>query len=129
MDLYITYSSWPMSCLLPEATAADARFHVFPFPVELAERRPEQSAFPRCSKELKIPARPRVEEVEEGGKGAAWQKKKEASADKAFDIRLIVDAADRAGTRRQGGDSAIYDVDGDSSLKVEPWPVAKLNPA
>lgn len=52
----------------------------------------------------------------------------EANADKALDIRLMLEAADRTRAHVEGR-SAIYDGDGDSSLKVEPWAVAKLNPA
>lgn len=51
----------------------------------------------------------------------------ERDADKAFDIRLIAKAADR-GCAGRGG-RLVYTRDGDSSLKVESWAVAKLNPA
>lgn len=84
---------------------------------------------PRHSKELKIPARPRVEEVD-GDKGGGGEQKgnKEVNADKALDIRLMLEAADRS-RARLGGRSTIYDYDGDSSLTVESWAVTKLNPA
>lgn len=59
--------------------------------------------------------------------------------DKAFDIRLIAEAGDRACARRREGGGCTYIYiyigrerereDGDSSLKVESWAVAKLNPA
>lgn len=61
-------------------------------------------------------------EVRKGPEGV------EADADKAFDIRLIAEAAGRACARRRRGWPAYID-DGDSSLKVESWAVTKLNPA
>lgn len=55
--------------------------------------------------------------------GAEGERDEEANADKALDIRLMLEAADRTRAHVEGR-SAIYDGDGDSSLKVDrgQWP-------
>lgn len=86
-----------------ETIFVDSSFRVLADSME-EQHAPSKPLSPRHSKELKIPARPRVEEVDDGGwrLGRGRQQAneergdEEANADKALDIRLMLEAADRS---------------------------------
>lgn len=109
-------------------------FFLFPNSIELSKFKSIVGGLSRGA----ICFRTVLERIENSCSSKGWRglrgsapdraKRKKANVDKTFDIRLIVEVGERLGTSTRAA-LAIYDADGDSSLKVEPWAVAKLNPA